>query len=358
MSFLISLLIIAVVIWAIEYFYLRGGRQPEYPVPGNPEVIQLIDNLPRRGPEQLAINDAVRELTRQIAATTRKRDIHASRAVIDSITDGRSYASEFIPTNAGGVAAEWVLAPGADASRRLLYIHGGGFIMGSPKSHRTITSKFAEITGCAVLAIDYRLLPEHRHADCLEDCRNAYRWLLENGPGGPADIRQFFISGDSAGGNLSLSVTAWARDQGLRMPDAVVAISPLTDFTLSAPSIRGNEATDIMLKPVIGPLNRLPHFFKSLWFVWTHRMRPSNPVASPLLGDLSGLPPILIQASEDEMLVDDARHYVCKAHALGTPAKLQTWPEMVHVFQIFNPELPQAAEAWTEIGKFCNSFDH
>jgi len=357
MSFLISFLIIILVLWAIEYFYLHGGSQSNFPVPADPGVIQVFDNLPGFGPEQVAINEAVKELTKQIGAATIKRDIQLSRNLIDGMADGRTFTSEFIPTDAGGVPAEWVMAPGANSSRRFLYIHGGGFIMGSPKSHRTITSKLAEITGCSVLAIDYRLLPEHKHANCLEDCRNTYQWLLKNGPDGPADIRQLFIGGDSAGGNLSLSVIAWAREKGLRMPDSVVAISPLTDFTFSAPSIRGNEATDIMLKPVIGPLNKLPRFIRSLWVVWTHRMRPSNPVASPLLGDLSGLPPILVQASEAEMLVDDARRYVYKAHASGTPAKLQTWPDMVHVFQIFNPELPQAVEAWTEIGKFLNSID-
>lgn len=356
MSFLISLIIIVVVLWAIEYFYLHGGSQKEYPAPVDPGVIQVFENLPGSGPEQVAINEAVLELTRQMAITTRKHDIRASRALIDSVSEGRKYNCEFIPTSAGGVPAEWVMAPGADGSRRLLYIHGGGFIMGSPKSHRSITSRFAEITDCAVLAIDYRLLPENKHADCIEDCRNAYQWILENGPDGPGDIRQLFISGDSAGGNLSLSVIAWARDERMQIPDAVVAISPLTDFRFSSPSIRGKESTDIMLKPVLGPLNKLPRFIRSLWVVWTHRMRPSNPVASPLLGDLSGLPPILVQASEAEMLVDDARQYVYKAYASGTPAQLQTWTDMVHVFQIFNPELPQAEEAWMEIGKFLNSF--
>jgi acetyl esterase/lipase len=358
MSFLISLIIIVVVLWAIEHFYLHGGSQAEYPEPADSDVIQVFDNLPGSGPEQLAINEAVAELTRQMAVTTRNRDIRASRALIDSISEGRKYNCEFIPSDAGGVPAEWVLAPGADRSRRLLYIHGGGFIMGSPRSHRSITSRFAETTGCVVLAIDYRLLPEHKHIDCLEDCRKAYQWILENGPDGPEDIRQLFISGDSAGGNLSLSVTAWARDEGLRMPDAIVAISPLTDFTFSGPSIRSKENTDIMLKSVIGPLNRMPRFVRSLWVLWVHRMRPSNPVASPLLGELSGLPPVLVQASEAEMLLDDARHYVHKAHASGTPATLQTWPDMVHVFQLFNPELPQAEEAWGEIGRFLNSFNN
>jgi acetyl esterase/lipase len=284
-----------------------------------------------------------------------KNQMHKARALIDSMSDGRDYVSEFLPVDAGGVPAEWVLAPGAENTRRVLYIHGGGFIMGSPKSHRTITSKFSEITGCAVLAIDYRLLPEHKHMDSVEDCRTAYQWILENGPDGPENIRQLFIGGDSAGGNLSLSLIAWIRDNGLRAPEAVVALSPLTDCTFSGASIRANEDTDVMLKPVMRALNRLPKFLKSWWVVWTHRVRPGNPVASPLLGDLSGLPPTLVQASEAEMLLDDALRYVYKASACGSPVKLQTWTDMVHVWQIYDPHLPQAAEAWVEIGKFLET---
>jgi acetyl esterase/lipase len=270
---------------------------------------------------------AVRELTQQISFGMQKDNIQAARAVIDRMSDGRDYISEFSPVDAGGVQAEWVVAPGADSTRRVLYIHGGGFIMGSPKSHRTITSKFSEVAGCAVLAIDYRLLPEYKHMDCVADCRTAYQWILENGPDGPGKITQLFIGGDSAGGNLSLSLIAWMRDNGLRAPEAVVVLSPLTDTTFSGASIRDNEDTDVMLKPVMRALNKMPKFIKSWWVVWA-------------------------QASEAEMLLDDARRYVYKACAAGSPVKLQTWTDMVHVWQIFDPDLPQAAEAWVEIGKF------
>ena len=170
--------------------------------------------------------------------------------------------------------------------------------MGSPKSHRTITSKFSEITGCAVLAIDYRLLPEYKHMDCVADCRAAYHWILGNGPDGPAEITQLFIGGDSAGGNLTLSLVAWVRDNDLRAPEAVVVLSPLTDTTFSGASISDNEGTDVMLKPVMRALNKMPKFVKSWWVVWAHRVRPASPVASPLLGDLSGLLSVLEPAGD------------------------------------------------------------
>lgn len=352
MVLLIFFLLLALILWAFERFYLRGSPLDDYPAPSDPDAIRVFSSSNGSGPEHEEVVRYVRQLTSRISPSIRRHRTQEAREVINSISDGRQYISEFIPVDADGVAAEWVLAPGSDSSRRVLYIHGGGFIMGSPKSHRTITSKFSEITGCAVLSIDYRLLPEHKHMDCVEDCRTAYQWILDNGPEGPEAVQQLFMGGDSAGGNLVLSLTAWIRDGELRAPEAVVALSPLTDSTFSGASISSNEATDVMLAPVLKPLRMLPSFFRSFLIAWTHRLRPADPIASPLLGDLAGLPPILVQASEAEMLLDDARRYVYKANAAGSPVKLQTWPDMVHVWQIFYPELPQAGEAWAEIESF------
>jgi acetyl esterase/lipase len=243
MYLLIFCLSLVLGIWAFERFYLRGPRPAEYPKPETRGTLSTFSNPEGPGAQHQAVVDAVRGLTKQISLAVGKNRMQAARAVIDSMSDGRDYVSAFLPVDAGGVPAEWVLAPGADKTRRVLYIHGGGFIMGSPKSHRTITSKFSEITGCAVLAIDYRLLPEYKHMDCVEDCRTAYQWILENGPDGPGKVQQLFIGGDSAGGNLALSLIAWIRDNGLRTPEAVVALSPLTDTTFSGASIRDNEAT-------------------------------------------------------------------------------------------------------------------
>jgi acetyl esterase/lipase len=356
MTLLAGFIILLVFLWVFERFYLRGGNPDQYEPPTSPDSVSIFETPENPGPQHKAVNHTVSDITAQISQAMREHNLPAARAVMDSLNDGRTYVSQFTAVDAGGTAAEWVLAPGADSQRRMLYIHGGGFIMGSPKSHRTITSKFSEITGCAVLALDYRLMPEHRRMDGVEDCRKAYRWILENGPDGPGPLSQLFVGGDSGGGNLSLSLAAWVRDNNLRVPDAVVALSPMTDSTFSAASIRNNESTDIMLSPMMRVLNRLSPFLKSWWALWVYRTRPANPVISPLLGDLSGLPPTLVQASESEMLLDDARRYVYKACASGSPAKLQTWTNSVHVWQIFEPHLPQAAEAWDEIKKFLDSF--
>lgn len=355
MNLLAWFILLIIVFWAFERFYLRGRSLKEQPVPADPDAVQHFTRSGDPGPEHLQLHNVIRELTLRISVGRKHHDLGKAREAFDTINDGHEHNSEFLPVDAGGVAAEWVIAPGADKSRRVLYIHGGGFVVGSPKSHRTITNKFSEITGCAVLAIDYRLMPEHHHKDCVDDCRTAYRWILENGPDGPGEIRQLFMGGDSAGGNLTLSLIAWIRDNKLRAPEAVVALSPLTDITFTGASLRGNMDTDIMLKPFMKALNKLPQFVKSWYVFWTYKVRPCNPLASPLLGDLSNLPPTLVQASEAEMLLDDARRYVYKACASGSPAKLQTWTGMVHIWQIFDPQIPEAVEAWVEIGKFLEN---
>jgi acetyl esterase/lipase len=352
MNLLIIILVLVLIVWAFEYFYLRGGHRV-FPKPlVDADIYRVIDSGPDASPPQRAVHDMVEDLAGRIRTALAEHQLGTARAVFNSISEGREYASEFRQADAGGVAAEWVLAPGAGPARRVLYIHGGGFIMGCPKSHRTITSRLSEVSGCAVLAIDYRLMPEHRHTACLEDCRAAYQWILENGPDGAGEAQQLFFGGDSAGGNLALSLAAWIRDRGLRAPDAVLALSPLTDVTFSGASLRDNWPTDIMLRRVMGTLNRLPRFIKSWWVVKTYRVRPASPQVSPLFGDLSNLPPTLVQASEAEMLLDDARRYVATAHAAGSPVKLQTWTNMVHIWHIFYPHLPQADEAFTKIGKF------
>jgi len=287
-----------------------------------------------------------------IRSAPRNQRLQVMRDYMDGMSDGLNLPASFSTADADGVAAEWVIAPGADPARRLLYIHGGAFMVGSPKSHRNITNRFSEIARAAVLAIDYRLMPEHPRMAGIQDCRTAYRWILDNGPTGRAPAERLYVSGDSAGGNLSLSLSAWIRDAGLRQPDAVVGLCPLTDSTVSSPSMKQNLETDAMLGPSFKYLARVPRALL-LWFLWLqNRIRPSSPLVSPLLGDLSGLPPTLIQASEHEMLYSDGLRYANRAAAAGSPVKLQSWPHVVHVWHLFYPQLTEAREAWDEIETF------
>ncbi|MBK6604759.1 MAG: alpha/beta hydrolase [Leptospiraceae bacterium] len=280
----------------------------------------------------------------------------ALREHMDKLFAERDFSAfSFIPVERDGVVGEWVLAPGCDGSRRTLYIHGGAFTMGSPRSHRTVTTRFAEITGGAVLALDYRLMPEHKRRAGIEDCRIAYQWVLEHGPEGPVRAQTVVVAGDSAGGNLTLSLVAWMRDTGLRAPDAAVALSPLTDATLVSPSFKGHVKTDALLGPLFGAMAKVPRYLL-LWIgLIQTRINPRNPLVSPVYGDLSGLPPILVQVGEQEMLRDDARRYVNRAQAAGSPVRLQTWDHVMHVWHIFNPELTEARQALDEIDRFLTS---
>jgi len=350
--------ILVLVLWFAGALYLRGPDHSGYGVavegPRAP-LRQTFSSGASSNAEHLAVVESLGAITAMIHNAPRSKHLGLLRAHMDNLAVGRSLDAQFVATDAGGVPAEWVLAPGADGSRRTLYIHGGAWMMGSPRSHRAITTKFSEISGGAVLAIDYRLMPENARIAGIEDCRTAYRWMLDNGPSGTEAASAIFVAGDSAGGNLTLSLIAWVRDQGLRAPNAAVALSPATDSTLGSPSLRANLATDAMLGPLFGKLAPVPRS-ALLWLgLYRNRLRPSHPLISPLLGDLSGLPPLLIQASEIEMLHDDSVRYANKAAAAGSPVTLQTWNHVVHVWHIFNPELTEARQAFEEIRAFLTA---
>lgn len=339
---------LATLFWVVARFHLRGEDLSALDCATG----QRFARSATPSCEHEAVVASLGQIGKVLKGVPRSRHTAVLRRFIDDLFPVSGLDITYTPTDAGGVGAEWVLAPGADPTRRVLYIHGGAFTMGSAKSHRRLTAKFAEITGGAVLAIDYRLMPEHRRMAGIEDCRCAYRWLLENGPSGPGPAAKLWVAGDSAGGNLTLSLIAWVRDAGLRAPDAEVAFSPATDSTLASPSLRSNVASNPMLGPLFGHLAKVPGTL-FLWLGWLQtRINPRDPVVSPVYGDLSRLPPVLVQVSEVEMLRDDARRYVNRAQAAGSPVQLQTWDHMVHVWQIYHPDLPEGREALSEVGKF------
>lgn len=316
----------------------RPGAHRSEPSSGQAEVIEMAKML-SSGP----------------TFESPKTRIKRIRKTMDEVFGSTPHDAEVVPVDAGGVPADWVLSETSRPERRLLYIHGGGFVAGSPTSHRSLCAELARRTEASVLAIDYRLVPEHHRLACVRDCRAAYRWILDHGPGdvtGPADT--IWIAGDSAGGNLTLVTTAWARDADLRTPDAALAFSPATDGTFGSPSLLDNRRTDPMIGRGLAFLARFRT--STLFFTWlTSRRRPCNPKLSPVFGDLAGLPPILVQASEAEVLLDDARRYVGKAQRQGSPVRLQTWPFMVHVFQGFVEHLEEADEALNEAATFLRA---
>lgn len=248
------------------------------------------------------------------------------------------------------VEGEWVIPAGADGTRRLLYLHGGGYVMGSALSHRRITDRLAHLAEAAVLAVNYRLMPEHPRLAGIEDAFNAYSWMLQHGPDGESTAQVVVVAGDSAGGNLALATIAHARDAGWRAPDAVVVMAPQTDATYASPSLLSNIDTDVMQGASFGPILRGPKAVQ-LWVSFVmNRLNPSDPRVSPLLGNLDALPPTLIQVSAAEMFLDDAVRYANKAHSAGSTVVLQTWPDLVHVWHAF--DVPEAGEAFAAVGAF------
>lgn len=248
------------------------------------------------------------------------------------------------------IMGEWVLSKNSDVNKRLLYIHGGGFVVGSPKSHRVVIARLARELGVAVFAVSYDMIPEGKRAKGIQDCRHAYQWLLGHSPYNKQKCHRIYAAGDSAGGNLTLSLISWLKYQRIRQVDAAIAICPCIDSTFSYSSLSYNAKTDFLLKPFMGKFHRLPQFILLILVAILFRINPRNPQVSPIFSNLSDLPPILIQASDTEMMVDDARRYANKARSQGSDVRLQTWSNMLHVWHLF--DLEEADEAYTEIRKF------
>jgi acetyl esterase/lipase len=337
--------------WAVGRFYLRGEDLSRY----DGAAVVPVGGVQREpSAEHHEVLETLKEMMSSGAHLRGRQRLLAMRDAMDAGGDEVDLTGVAIsPVDANGVPAEWVRSEGSDPGRRLLYLHGGAFTLGSPRSHRAITTRLARF-GLSVLAVDYRLVPEHRRIDCLTDCQSAYRWILEMGPEGEGAPDVLFVAGDSAGGNLTLALIAWARDEGLRAADGAIALSPLTDASFTSPTLFSNAATDHMLGPMFGRLTKLPRSVLS-WFTWlSTRVHPCDPRVSPLRGDLGNLPPTLIHASEAEMLLDDARRYVNKANRAGSEATLEIWPHMLHVWHIFDRRLPEADEAFEHIGRFIH----
>jgi monoterpene epsilon-lactone hydrolase len=238
----------------------------------------------------------------------------------------------------GGVRGEWLTADGVQSIGTMLYLHGGAFIACSPTTHRAFTSWFAQ-QGWRVFAPDYRLAPEHPFPAQIDDCVAAYRALLANG----VDANRLVVAGDSAGGNLTLTLCLALREQGLPQPAAIALFSPVTDFTLGSESIRSNSKTCAMFSSEIAPT-------VSAFYLGDHDRR--DPLASPYFADLRGLPPMLFQASSDEILRDDSVRMAERAKQAGIETEINLWPVVPHIWQILHRWIPESREALAQAQSF------
>ena len=242
-------------------------------------------------------------------------------------------------TFARGVNAEWVSAPNLQENRAILYLHGGGYVIGSPHSHRNLAYHLAKQANAPVLVVDYRLAPEHPFPAAVEDAVKAWRSLLEQG----FEPHCLGIAGDSAGGGLAVAAQLQIRNEGLPLPAASVCISPWTDMAGTGDSITGKADEDPMVKE------------ESLRWMAEQYMAGAvlaAPLASPIHADLSGLPPMLIQVGSAEILLDDARRLAARAGSDGVEVSLRVWENMVHVWHLFQPMLSEADDALAEAGQW------
>ncbi len=230
---------------------------------------------------------------------------------------------------AGGVPAELLRPANRMPDMTILYLHGGGYVVGSPRSFRALTSRLASAAAAEVLALDYRLAPEHPFPAAREDAISAYRALLGSG----VDPRAIAIAGDSAGGGLTLSCAVELREQGLPLPRALLLISPWLDLRLVDPAVAAHAQVDPVLTP--GGLRR--------WAcLYLNGRDPGDPGGSPVLADLRGLPPILVQVGSDEILLGDSKRL---AASPGVTVTLEQHPGLWHDFQVFGAVLPAARQA-------------
>lgn len=229
----------------------------------------------------------------------------------------------------GGVPGEWIAAKGVVPIGTMLYIHGGAFVACSPGSHRAVTTWFAR-RGWRVFAPDYRLAPEHPFPAQIEDCVAAYRALLAD------DVKRLVVAGDSAGGNLALSLCLSLRHANLPQPAALMLFSPVTDLTWSGESSTSNSDRCAMFsRDVLPSGTRL--------YLGDHD--PRDPLASPYFADLAGLPPMLFHVGADEILRDDSVRIVENARNAGVDARLVVWSVVPHVWQLLHRFIPEGKKS-------------
>ena len=245
----------------------------------------------------------------------------------------------FTRLDAGGVPAAWVEAPGADPGRTLLYLHGGGYVIGSIDTHRELAGRLSQAASARVLVIDYRLAPEHPYPAAVEDAAAAYRWLLANG----AAPGRTVIAGDSAGGGLTVAAMLALRESGDSLPAAGVCLSPWVDMEGIGDSMTGKADVDPMVR--YEGLVRMASLY-------LNGADPRTPLAAPLYADLSGLPPLLIHVGTAETLLDDAIRLAERAQAAGVDVTLESWDDMIHVWHIFAPLLPEGQQAVERVGEY------
>ena len=269
--------------------------------------------------------------------------IEGVRRSLEALMDQFSFdgVASYERVNAGGVAAEWVIAEGADDRRVVLYLHGGAYFAGSVRTHRVLMAGFSQASDARVLGIEYRLAPEHPFPAPVYDAVSAYNWLLLEGYA----AGNIAVAGESAGGGLAVAMAVQSRYIGLPTPGALVCISPWVDMEAIGDSMVSKAGEDPMIQ-------KAGIEFSAETYLGGRDLKA--PLAAPLYADLRGLPPTLIQVGGTETLLDDAIRLERNARNAGVEVRLDIWEDMIHSWHLFAPILWEGKEALRQAGEFIS----
>ena len=243
----------------------------------------------------------------------------------------------------GGVPADRIEAPGLASARVVLYLHGGGYGVGSARSHRSLGKRIAFETPARVLLPDYRLAPEHVFPAAVEDAVASYRWLLAE----EVEPERIAVAGDSAGAGLALALLVSLRDAGEALPACAVLLSPFADLACRGESYTSRAELDPIVSREMG---------LGMGRAYVGDGDPSDPLASPVHAALDGLPPLLVQVGSREVVLDDARAIERHAREAGVPVRLDVWPGMVHAWHLFASVLDEGRRAIEDIASFVRQW--
>ncbi|MGC1574645.1 MAG: alpha/beta hydrolase [Beijerinckiaceae bacterium] len=285
--------------------------------------------------------DAIRKI---LAAQPRPAGLAERRKRLDAL--GAQYRLpadvRVTPVDANGVRAEWTETPVADASRAILFLHGGGYISGSLDSHRHMIAEAGRQAGARTLALDYLLAPEHPFPAALEDALCGYAFLLAQG----IEPRRIAIAGESAGGGLAVAALVSMRDAGQAQPACAWLSSPWVDLELTGASMTAKASVDPLIqKPDLEELARM----------YLAGADPRTPLVSPIHAELRGLPPMLVQVGSAETLLDDAVRLAEVAGAADVRVTLEVWPQMIHAWHLFYQQVAAGRRALANVGSFIRA---
>jgi acetyl esterase/lipase len=254
--------------------------------------------------------------------------------------------------DANGVLGEWTVLPESDPNRRLLYVHGGGYVLGSIGTHRRLVADICRAAGCVALNLSYRLAPEHPFPAAVDDAIAGLEYIWTNGPVEPGEASAVFVGGDSAGGGLMLATLLAARERGVPMPTGGIGLSPWADLAAGPDELSAFGLDD----PTI-PDNMVAITASQGWAaMYAGDADRRDPLLSPVFADYDGICPLLLQAGSVEMICRDTERVAARAREAGVEVVEEIWDDMFHVWQAFAPMLPEGQEAIKHIGSWIQEY--